>query len=224
MNFSFLRNINFRDKRTLTIIIVAAIVLVALIATIITVSVMNKKAAEEQGRNIQKIYISSWPEKLQYYVGEEANYNGLVIGLLKNNGSTENITYTEETKSEFSFTGFDSSKATEEQTITVKYKDFTCKFYISVKEVPKPDPVLMSISMAVMPKTEYKVGERLDLSGAMINKHYNDGTSKRTIIIFSYISGWEEAVEAGPGTHTLTVKYKENGVLKKTTFDITITE
>ena len=224
MNFSFLRNINFRDKRTLIIIIVAAIVLVALIATLITVSVMNKKADEEQGRNIQKIYISSWPEKLQYYVGEDANYDGLVIGLLKNNGSTENITYSEETKGEFSFTGFDSSKVTEEQTITVKYKDFTCKFYISVKEVPKPVPVLSSISIAVLPKTEYKVGEWLNTDGGVILKEYSDGTFASTVLINQYISGWEEAVEGGPGTYTLTVKYKENGVLKKTTFDITITE
>ncbi len=224
MDFSFLKNINLRDKKTLTIIIVAAVVIVALIATIITVSVINKKEAEEQGKTIQSIYISSWPEKLSYYVGEEANYDGLVIGLLKNNGSTENITYLEETKGEFAFMGFDSSKATEEQTVTIKYKDFTCKFYISVKEVPKPVPVLTSISIAVMPKTEYKVGEWLDVSGGMLEKHYNDGTTKRTILINQYISGWEEAVEGGPGTYTLTVKFKENGVLKKTTFDITITE
>lgn len=121
-------------------------------------------------------------------------------------------------------TGFDSSNVAEELTINVKYSDFTCKFYISVKEVPKPDPVLVSISVAEMPKTEYKVDERmLDLSGALITKHYNDGTTKNTIILHSYVSGWQEA-RGNPGTHTLTIKFKENGVIKTTTFEITITE
>ena len=224
MILSFFKNIDLRDKKTLIIIIAAAVVLVAIIATVITLVVVNNKEAEETGRNIDNIYISSWPKKLQYYVGEEADYDGLVIGILKKNGSTETITYSEDTKDKLTFSGLDTSKAAEEQTVTIAYKDFTCKFYISVKEVPKPAPVLVGISIAEMPKTEYKVGEWLDLTGGMILKEYSDGTTARTIIIHNYVSGWNEAVEAGPGTHTLTVKYKENGVMKTTTYDVTITE
>ncbi|MBR7116627.1 MAG: bacterial Ig-like domain-containing protein [Clostridia bacterium] len=220
---NFLRNINLRDKKTIMIIVAVAIVLVAVIATIIAVSVSNS-IADEQGKNIQSIYIDSWPEKLQYYVGEKASYDGLVIAVLKNNGTIERIVYSEDTKDKLTISGFDSSKATEEQIITVEYKNYSCKFYISVKEVPKPASILTSISIAVMPKTEYKMDEWLDVSSGMIKKHYSDGTSKNTIMLDSYVSGWNEAHEAGPGTYTLTVSYKEGGVLKKTTFDITITE
>lgn len=220
---NLLRNINLKDKKTLIIMIAIAVLLVALIAAIVAVSVTNR-VADEHGKNIRSIYIDSWPEKLQYYVGEEANYDGLVIGVLKNNNSNELITYSQDTKDEFTITGFDAAKATDEQSITVKYKGFTCKFYISVKEVPKPAPVLTSISISVMPKTEYKVGEWLDVSEGMITKHYSDGTTKNTIMLNSYVSGWEEAYQAGEGTYTLTVKFKETGILVKTTFDITITE
>ncbi len=214
---------NLKNKKALMIMIAVAIVLIAVVAAVITVSVINKKA-EEQGKTVQGIYIDSWPETLQYYVGEEANYDGLVIGLKKHDGSSELIAYSDATKGDFTITGFDTSKVSDEKTVTVKYKEFTCNFYISVKEVPKPPAVLVGIKLVELPKTEYKVGEWLNTDGGMILKEYSDGTSERTILINSYVSGWEEARQGGPGTYTLTVKYKENGIMKKTTYDITVTE
>ena len=211
------------SKKALAIIICVSIVLILAIGAVIALSIINKNN-EEQGNLIKSIYIESWPEKLQYYVGEEANYDGLVIGLLKNNGSSETLAYTDSTKKDFSFNGLDTSKPAEERTVTVKYKDFSCNFYISVKEVPKPTPVLSAISLVEMPKTEYKVGEWLDTDDGMILKEYTDGSTERTILINGYVSGWDEARQGGPGTYTLTVTYKENGIMKRTTYDITITE
>ncbi|MBR2966790.1 MAG: bacterial Ig-like domain-containing protein [Clostridia bacterium] len=211
------------NKTKIVLIVLVAVLVVALIATAIAIVVANNQA-EQQGTNISKIYVSSWPTKLQYYVGEQADFSGLAIQVVRTNGKTTTVTYSEETKQHFSFAGFDSSKPTQEQTVTIFYKGATCKLYVAIKEVPKPAPVLVAISIDVMPKTEYKVGEWLNTSGGMLLKHYNDGTTVRTIIINSYISGWQEAYDSGVGTYTLTITFKENGVVQKTTYDITISE
>ena len=217
MNFG----IDLRNKKTLIILIVVILLIATVATVIIAVLVKNK----QYGETVNSILVSSKPEKSHYYVGEKADYSGLVIELLKNNGSTEFVEYNDENKSLFTFVGFDSSKAIEHQTITVTYGDFTCMFYISVKEVPKPTPVLSSIRMAIVPKTEYKVGEWLDVEGGIILREYTDGTLEPIPLIFdNVLDSWQEAFAAGPGTYTLTVKLKENGVIKTTTYDITITE
>ena len=210
----------FRSKKSTIITIIVAILLLAVIATVVTLVIVNNR----NNNAVKNIYISSWPEKLQYYVGEDADYTGLVIGVLKHNGTSEYVTYSEETKSLFTITGFDSSKPAEDKALTIAYGEYTCNMYITVKEVPKPAPILVAITLSSLPKTEYKVGDYLSTDGGMILKEYSDGTFERTILINSYVSGWEEARDAGPGTYTLTVKYKEGGTVKKTTYDITITE
>ena len=208
-------------KKSFKLILTIFSIIIFIIIICITLSNVSKMIKE--GKEIKQIYIDSFP-KLQYYVGEEADYSGLSLALVLKNGDIEYIQYNEETKDEIIITGFDSKKATESKKITIQYEDVSSTYYISIKDVPKPDPVLINIKIDVMPKTEYKVGEWLNTEGGMLIKEYNDGSTSRTIIINQYISGWEEAVTGGPGTYTLTITYKEGGVLKKTTYDITIKE
>lgn len=208
-------------KKSFKLILTIFSIIIFIIIICITLSNVSKMIKE--GKEIKQIYIESFP-KLQYYVGEEADYSGLSLALVLKNGDIEYIQYNEETKDEIIITGFDSKKATESKKITIQYEDVSSTYYISIKDVPKPDPVLINIKIDVMPKTEYKVGEWLNTEGGMLIKEYNDGSTSRTIIINQYISGWEEAVAGGPGTYTLTITYKEGGVLKKATYDITIKE
>ena len=220
---NLLYKLNLHDKKTLIILISSIAALVAIIVTVIVLLVGGAKDGEVPA-NTTEIFVSTPPTKLHYYVGESAEFDGLTIKVCKSNGKSYDVVYSEETKAHFNFLGFDSSKPYEEQKITVEYGGFSCYYYIVIKEIPKPAPVLVSISIDEMPKTEYKVREWIDLSSGMLRLHYSDGSSKRTIIMPSYISGWDEAFEAGVGTYTLTVKYKEGGVLKSTTFDVTIVE
>lgn len=218
-----LKNIDLHDKKTLIILISSLALLVAIIVVVILLVVGGTKDGEVPA-STTSIFVSTPPTKLSYYVGESAEFDGLVIKARKSNGKSYDIVYSEETKGHFNFLGFDSSKPYEEQKITVEYGGFSCYYFIKIVEIPKPAPVLSSISIDTMPKTEYKVGEWLDISGGMLMLHYTDGTSKRAIIMESYISGWDEAFSEGVGTYTLTVKYKEGGVFKSTTLEVTITE
>lgn len=208
-------------KKSFKLFLTIFIIIIFIIVICIILS--NTSKLIKEGKEIKQIYIEDFP-KLQYYVGEEADYSGLSLAIVLKNGKIEYIQYNEETKKQIMIIGFDSTKATESKEITVQYKDISSTYYITIKEVPKPDPVLINIKIDVMPKTEYKVGEWLNTDGGMLIKEYNDGSTSRTIIINQYITGWDEVIEGGPGTYTLTINYKEGGVLKKTTYQITVKE
>lgn len=216
--------INLKDKKT-RLIFIFSIVAILVVALSIVAGVSLFTEIDRQNNTPISISMGSFP-KLQYYVGEEADYTGLSVAVKKYNGTVEYVQYSEANASDFTFSGFDASRTYEDRVITVNYKGFTCSYHIIVKEVPKPKPTLVGITIEVMPKTEYKVGEWLDTDGGMLLKHYSDGTTERTILVNNYITdGWEEAWTGGPGTYTLTVKYKEDGSKTvKTTYDITITE
>lgn len=211
-----------KSKIILVAIIFAVVVGVAL-GVVFGVVMPKIKSVREEQRSIIKIEITDSP-KIQYFVGDNVDYSGLAIAIIRKNGDSERVEYNSTNANKFSFSGFDSSKVVTSQKISVTYAGFTTAFYISVKEVPKPDPILTSIAIDVMPKTEYKVGEWLNTDGGMIMRYYADGTYSRTIIINQYVKGWSSEVSNTPGTYTLTVEYKEGGVLKTTTYQITVSE
>lgn len=204
---------NPKKKKIIIIISVVAVLIIAL-AVAVTVVVVN---AKKQGQEINYISVSSTPNKMSYYVGEEADYKGLIINVTRKNGETFTVL-----SSECVIKGFDSSAATEKQRITVNYEGFIATFTIRIEELPKPTPILVGIHFEQLPKTEYKVGEWLDTSSGMLVREYKDGSTKRITLVNSYVYGWEEAYEAGPGTYTLTVTYVENGIPAVTHYPIKI--
>jgi hypothetical protein len=88
----------------------------------------------------------------------------------------------------------------------------------------EPTSISRSAKKSSLPKTEYKVGEWFDVTGGMILREYNNGSTEPTVLLGTHIEGWDEAYAGGVGTYTLTVKYKENGVIATTTYTITVTE
>ena len=181
-----------------------------------------------KGNEIKGIYIAKAPDKTKYYIGDQADYTGLEIQVLKNNGSSEMIAYTPANAYLFEITGFNSKIPQEKQTITVKYKGFSTGFNISIVVYEAPVGALSGVSLIALPKTEYKVGDFFETDGGLLLKEYDDGTTKRTILLDSYISGKDQAFVNGKaqniGTYELTVKYKENGVTVYTTYTITVTK
>lgn len=191
----------------------AAVLIVAIAVVILTVVL---PAVEEHGQQIDYIAISSVPDKTIYLVGEEANYDGLRVLVTCNNGETFTV---RAVKCQIS--GFDSANAGS-QAITVSYEGFTASFFIKVEEPPKVLPVLTGIRMETLPKTQYKLGEWLDTNGGVIVREYADGSTANITLVNSYVSGFADIKT--PGTYELTVKYKENGIVCKTTYTITVTE
>lgn len=208
-----------KNVKSIIGISISLIVVIALISVLLVIVI----GANKRGNEISHILISSTPNKTVYYVGEEADYEGLHVTVIRRNGKQSTVPI-----SECTITGFDNTAPAESQTISVRYEGFIAPFYITVKEAPKPTPVLVGIYLEELPKTEYKADEWLDTNGGVIVREYKDGSIMRISLVNSYVFGWEaalQAFEAGEeGPYTLTVKYKEGGILVETTYEITISE
>ena len=147
------------------------------------------------------IEVTQMPNKTEYEVGEELELEGLIISL----------NYSDDTVIEVDFyevDGFDSSTPGT-TTVTVSFDEFTTTFDLTIKET-----VLTSISVTALPtKTEYEVGEELELDGLEVTGNYSNST---TGLLTDYtVSGFDSSVS---GTTTVTVTYGEF----TTTFDLTI--
>ena len=197
------------------IILGGVIALVAVIAVIVLTVILP--ALEERGMQISEIKLARAPEKTVYLVGETADYNGLLLLVTQKNGETFYVA-----ASDCEITGFSSENAIEKCVITVNYKGYKEFFTVTVNENEKPVPVLKSIRLEPMPKTQYKVGEWLNVDGAYVVREYVDGSVVKVNLLKTDVYGWEKVT--GPGTYTLTVKYSEHGVMAKTTYTITVTK
>ncbi|MBQ3012935.1 MAG: bacterial Ig-like domain-containing protein [Clostridia bacterium] len=208
-----------KNVKSIIGISISLVVVIALISMLLVIVI----GANKQGNEIGHISISSTPNKTTYYVGEEADYEGLKITVTRRNGKQTTVPI-----SKCIITGFDNTEPAEKQTISVQYEGFIATFSITVKETPKPTSTLVGIYLEELPKIEYKADEWLDTSGGVIVREYKDGTTKRISLVNSYVYGWEAAQAAfekgEKGPYTLTVKYKEGGILVETTYEITITE
>lgn len=193
------------------VIIVVAIIIVAVVSVAVIVP-----AVKRYGEGIKRIEISQNPDKIIYLIGEEANYDGLRVLVTRNNGET----FTVRAKN-CEITGFDSSSA-KQIIITVNYQGFTTDFSIKVEEPPRQIPNLTGIHLDPLPKTVYKLGEKLDTTEGVIIREYDDGTTAKAMLLYSNIYGFD-GINA-PGKYTLNVRYIENGTIAETTYDITVTE
>ena len=150
---------------------------------------------------LESLAVKQLPHKVEYYVGEILDLSGLIIEGTYNNGVTKEIT------------DYTVSKLTDnpgKQTVTVSYNGKTVSFEVEVKEV-----VLESLTIKQLPhKVEYNVGEKLDLSGLIVEGTYNNGVTEE---ITDYtVSKLTDIV----GKQTITVSYQG----KEVTFTVTVSE
>lgn len=191
------------------LLIIAAVVIFAVVIPVV----------ERRGMEIIGIEITKAPDTVDYLVGDEPDYTGLNVTVTRRNGETFVVR-----AYECEILGFRTDIPAKERVITVKYAGFMDLFAITVKEKDKPAPVLTGIRLEPMPKTEYKVGERLNVDGVYVVREYLDGSEVKVNLLKSDVDGWNEAYYGGVGTYTLTVSYEENGVPVYAYYDITITE
>lgn len=197
--------------------IVAGSVMLGMVIVAVVVILLVIPAVEKHDEGIKGITISQLPEKTVYLQGEEADYSGLRVLVTQNNGDTFIVR-----ASDCEFSGFSSKLPVEKMYVTVNYQGFVTSFSLKVLEFEKPAPVLDSIYLDPMPKTEYKVGEWLDTTDGVLVRKYKDGSTVSVTLINANVAGWSQV--NGPGTYTLTVKYAENGVLCTFDYEITVTE
>ena len=146
--------------------------------------------------NIESVAITSFPTKTTYIENEEdLDLSGGILTVYYEGGTTQDIDL-----STLDVTGFDNS-VLGEQTLTVKYDDFSAQFKVNV--VMKP---VAFVAISKTPdKVEYKIGDSLDLKGAKLALVYPEGGFKEFDITADMVSGFDASKA---GVQFITVNYR----------------
>ncbi len=148
------------------------------------------------------------PSKLAYFVGDKEDRAGLAVSVVYSNGKTELL------ESGYTVSGF-SSNTIGEKTITVKYKDLSATYKITVVE-----PALLSIKIDKKPnKLSYYIGETLTIAGIKVTASYEDG---KTADVSSKVTVSGDITTSG--VKKITVSYTERDYIKTATFNVTVTD
>lgn len=124
---------------------------------------------------IQNIQIKNPPDKTEYMVGDSLNTKGLEVVGIDTYGTEVLLDKEQYTCSPTSL------RTPGTQKITVKYKQnekLKATFYVTVKE-PTYETEIVNY-----PKTEYKVGDKLKLTGLRVKLQYTSGPSNGQILYF----------------------------------------
>ena len=183
----------------------------------VTGSTSFKANVVDKSISVEKIGVSIKPIKRVYVLGEKFDSTGLKITAYYSDSTKKTIT------SSCTLSGFDSSKVTSENIITVKYKvgdkTFTTSFSVEIKEAT-PLKTLESIYISSIPdKTTYIAGEHFDKTGLTVVAKFSDSTTS-VVTSSCNTSGYNTSVV---GTNTVTVSYTYLSTTKSTTLDVEIT-
>ncbi len=145
----------------------------------------------------------------QYLLDEVLDRSVGKIKLIYDNGTFDEIDFSNE---DVSVEGF-RSDAVGEYTVTVGYQNFTTTYTVSV--------YMEIISILVTPpaKSEYKEGERLDLTGGEVKITHSNGT-KVVPLTSAMISNYDSYNPYQIGVQTFTVTVGD----KTETFSVTVKE
>ncbi|MCL2032100.1 MAG: bacterial Ig-like domain-containing protein [Methanomassiliicoccaceae archaeon] len=165
---------------------------------------------------LESISVSEYPAKTEYIIGESLDLTGMVVNAVYSDGSTKTVTGygTDPVKGK-------TLDTIGTQTVTVAYIEdgmlYTTNFTITVG-LPV---VLECIVVSEYPvKTEYFVGESLDLTGLVVTAAYSDGSTE---IVTDYIAyPAEGTVLDDIGTQVVLIAYAEDSVTMLAWFDVTV--
>ena len=142
---------------------------------------------------LESVDIKAMPTKLEYFVGDVLDVSGLVLTATYSNGDSEAV-----------MSGFTCAPTTLDtvgtQKITVTYREKTCSYNVTVNMIE-----LTGIEINTLPrKTEYFVGDSLDVSGLSLTATYNNGESE---VVTSGFAVQPEVLTTA-GVQKITVSYE----------------
>lgn len=209
-----------RRQENTKILIIAAIALVVLAGLIALTVFVIIPAFQVKNTPTEGIRIAKLPDKRVYLQDELYSSTGMVVEFIALDG-----TITEIPIDKCKITGFDSSKAAENQTIKVSYRGYSATYTVTIKKTSTPAQEPYLIELITMPKTQYKVSELpsgVDAKGGVLRVTYTDGTTGEVELTDPrvFISGFMSI--NSKGEYTLTVSFADKGVRAKTTYTITV--
>lgn len=129
-----------------------------------------------------------------YYTGEKLDILGEDLLVKYDSGRTETVVITSDMVS-----GFNTAEPGT-QTVKVTYKGFVVSYVISMIELK-----ITNLTFPFTPKKELYTGQELDILGATLTAHYNNGKTESAVVTYDMISGYNKEQE---GEQTVTVTYK----------------
>lgn len=168
----------------------------------ITVSYNGKTATfevEVLAKYIVSISVVNYPAKMTYLEGETFDKSGMVVKVVYNNGTEQNVT---------DYTVYGKLNNVGTNRITVEYNGYTA--YLDVNVIAK---TLVDITVIAPAKTVYEFGEKFDSEGLIVFAKYDNGTVEE---VRNYTLS--KLVSTSAGTKTMTVTYK--GISR--TFDVIV--
>ena len=171
---------------------------------------------QQPTKTLSSIAITTLPTKTEYTVGETVDMTGLVVTATYSDNSTANVTssvtYTP------TLTEITASAGTKEITVTYEEKVAPEKITLTVTEATK---TLSSIAITTLPtKTEYTVGETVDMTGLVVTATYSDNSTENVTSSVTYTPALTE-ITASAGTKEITVTYGEKAAPEKITLTVT---
>ena len=175
---------------------------------------------------LEKIEVTTNPNKTAYEEGEKFDKTGMVITAIYSDGSEEGVT-------DYTYSPTESL-TTNDTKITITYKDKTATVTITVKEKTPPvvEKTLERIEVTTNPnKTAYEEGEKFDKTGMVVTAVYSDN-SKEVVTDYTYApigslttndTKITITYKDKTATVTITVKEKTPPVEEKTLEKIEIT-
>ncbi|NMP36786.1 MAG: leucine-rich repeat protein [Clostridiales bacterium] len=157
-------------------------------------------------KTLSGIKVTKAPEKVEYTEGEELDIAGLEISGVYNNGTVAVINDVP------SVTGFNPLKVGK-QTVTVSYGGFDSSFDVTVKA-----RTLDRIEVISPPtKTEYILGETLDLDGMIVIAYFDNGTTA----VLAPESQYEiDTYKLNLGRNDISISFSYGDSSKSTTFTV----
>ena len=165
-------------------------------------------AATDPSDDVESMEISRIPDKLVYNGLETLDTTGGKVKITYKNGDIRELEMTPDM-----ILDFPDMNNPGEHDITVSYRGKTDTYKINIIA-----PLLESISVEKEGiKTEYYVGDKLNLDNGMIKLIYDDGTTSYAVITEDMITGFDTET---PGEKTVTVTYEG----KTCNYNITVRE
>lgn len=143
------------------------------------------------------VELISAPHKTSYFTGEPLDLTGLALRGYFEDGQWESID-----QELIEVTGYNSEKPVSDQVVTVKVDGHFVTFKVEIKEVQLESIRILSNPM----KTEYVVGQSLELEGLSVSGFYSNGEERQLKIDIGNISGFSSKLPQVKQVVTVTVE------------------
>lgn len=147
---------------------------------------------EVKNETVEELKLETPPTKLEYTTEETLDMTGAVVTAKMLDGTVVTLTEDEYTAS-YTFT------TTGEAVVTLSYGGKSTTFFVAVKEPP-----VSRLSVIAPTKTQYYVGERLDLTGGSIVVDYEKEKNVSMPLLEAMLSTYDTSLV---GSQTITVQY-----------------